>query len=358
MVLLRQRLDYAAIEEEYAVAIEDRAEARREAKAKAKKRPAPPQKPFDFAWFSASGAASEVQRSRWPKAAALEGWRDARKEFFVFEGQHYLNGFLYKEVGIDATLDVGSSVMPSIEQVQRFVKGSTGTGGRDAAADDDDEDEDEEARLQRDGDGDKDLTLTELVAKATELAQAAAKGLGGAGGGKPVPFSRGDKVASLALPLGVPPPWLVLGSRYRFASFLVLCLCVCCQARVVSGDNAGLVGRVVSLDSIQRTVKLLVLDLPGQHVLAGKELDYNAADLVKHLVAGAHVRVVDGVLSGETGTVVKVDAVNNVAFVFTDLAPREIEVRLSDLEESSEVAQGLNELGGFTLYDLVNKQKP
>jgi transcription elongation factor SPT5 len=127
---------------------------------------------------------------------------------------------------------------------------------------------------------------------------------------------------------------------------------------VVNGDNAGLVGRVVSLDSIQRTVKLLVLDLPGQHVLAGKELDYNAADLVKHLVAGAHVRVVDGVLSGETGTVVKVDAVNNVAFVFTDLAPREIEVRLSDLEESSEVAQGLNELGGFTLYDLVNTQKP
>jgi hypothetical protein len=220
-VLLRQRLDYAAIEEEYAVAIEDRAEARREAKAKAKKRPAPPQKPFDYAWFSASGAASEVQRSRWPKAAALEGWRDARKEFFVFEGQHYLNGFLYKEVGIDATLDVGSSVMPSIEQVQRFVKGSTGTGGRDAAADDEDEDEDEEARLQRDGDGDKDLTLTELVAKATELAQAAAKGLGGAGGAKPVPFSRGDKVASLALPWGVPPPRLVLGSRSRFASFLV-----------------------------------------------------------------------------------------------------------------------------------------
>lgn len=112
-----QRLDYAAIEEEYAVALEDRAEARRDAKAKAKKRPAPPQKAFDYAWFSASGAASEVQRSRWPKAASLaETWRDAHKEFFVFEGQHYLNGFLYKEVGIDATLDQGN-VMPSIEQV-------------------------------------------------------------------------------------------------------------------------------------------------------------------------------------------------------------------------------------------------
>lgn len=121
----------------------------------------------------------------------------------------------------------------------------------------------------------------------------------------------------------------------------------------MNGDNAGLVGRVVSVDNLQFTVKLRMLDLPGQQLLAGKELEYSAADLVKHILAGAHVRVVDGLLSGETGTVVKLDTSANVAFVFTDLAPREIEVRLSDIEESSEVAQGLNELGGFKLYDLV-----
>lgn len=120
--LFLQRLDYVAIEEEYAVTLEDRSEARREAKAKAKKRPAPPQKPFDYAWFANSAAAGEVQRSRWPKAASsslIDTWRDATKEFFVFEGNHYLNGFLYKEVGIDATLEPGN-VMPSIEQVKRI----------------------------------------------------------------------------------------------------------------------------------------------------------------------------------------------------------------------------------------------
>jgi len=83
------------------------------------------------------------------------------------------------------------------QQVQRFVKGASGTG-RDL--NDDDDDEDEEAQLQRDADNhDKDLTLTELVAKATEVAQEAAKnsaisGGGGDASGKTVPFFRGEKV--------------------------------------------------------------------------------------------------------------------------------------------------------------------
>jgi ribosomal protein L24 len=95
---------------------------------------------------------------------------------------------------------------------------------------------------------------------------------------------------------------------------------------VVAGDNAGLVGRVLTVDQIQRTVKLEILNLAGQEVLAGKQLDYAADDLCKHILAGCHVRVVDGVYAGETGSVVKVVASMNQAFVFTDLAPREIEV--------------------------------
>lgn len=82
------------------------------------------------------------------------------------------------------------------KQVQRFVKGASGTG-RDLGVDeDDDDDEDEEAQLQRDADNnDKDLTLTELVAKATEAAQEAAKHSSISGGsGKTVPFFRGEKV--------------------------------------------------------------------------------------------------------------------------------------------------------------------
>lgn len=83
--------------------------------------------------------------------------------------------------------------------MQRFVKGASGTGRDLGIDDDDDDDEDEEAQLRRDADNtDKDLTLTELVAKATEVAQEAAKNSaisGGEAGGKAVPFFRGEKVS-------------------------------------------------------------------------------------------------------------------------------------------------------------------
>ena len=82
-------------------------------------RPPPPQKPFDYTWFSGSSASSEVQRSKFPHGASMADWPDANETFYLFEGGYYLNGFLYKEVAIESTLDTGN-VVPTIEQVSGF----------------------------------------------------------------------------------------------------------------------------------------------------------------------------------------------------------------------------------------------
>jgi transcription elongation factor SPT5 len=208
---------------------------------------------------------------------------------------------MYKEVGIESTLDQ-TPVIPPIDQVQRFAKKAKG----DNEYDEDYGSDDEEAALRNASDA---ATLTEMVAQATKAA--------GVGAAPAVSFGKGDK------------------------------------AKAIRGDMTGSIGKVVAVDPLEKIVTLEMDNIIGQEIVAGKHLQFLADDLVKYILQGAHVKVAEGIYAGETGNVVMVNEAENVALVVTDLAPRQIEVRLQDLQESTEIAQGLNQLGGFMLYDLV-----
>ncbi|CAN0335810.1 unnamed protein product, partial [Discosporangium mesarthrocarpum] len=77
--------------------------------------------------------------------------------------------------------------------------------------------------------------------------------------------------------------------------------------------------------------------------------------LEKFIKVGGHVRVIDGRFTGETGTIlsVKQGEGSRTAVVLTDMSAKEIEVHLSQLQESNEVSKGLDSLHGYELYDLV-----
>ena len=69
------------------------------------------------------------------------------------------------------------------------------------------------------------------------------------------------------------------------------------------------------------------------------------------------MKIINGRYSGETGyvqkTEVAVDGGGGIATILTDVGTKEITVFMSDLIKSKEVARGLDNLGGYELYDLV-----
>ncbi|OQR83266.1 transcription elongation factor SPT5 [Achlya hypogyna] len=121
--------------------------------------------------------------------------------------------------------------------------------------------------------------------------------------------------------------------------------------RVIEGDLVNLMGVVVGTNSGNDTVRVM----PLHEEIKDTILDFQLKQLMKIVKIGAHIKVVSGRYSGETGTVVSIDESMGapVAIILVDTQAKEIQVRVRDIQESAEVSQGLDSLKGKELYDLV-----
>ncbi|CAK4078924.1 unnamed protein product [Aphanomyces euteiches] len=121
--------------------------------------------------------------------------------------------------------------------------------------------------------------------------------------------------------------------------------------KVIEGDLINLLGVVVGTNSNNDTVRVM----PLHEEIKDTILDFQLKQLIKIVKVGAHIKVVSGRYSGETGTVVSIDESLGapVAIVLVDTQAKEIQVRVRDIQESAEVSQGLDSLKGKELYDLV-----
>ncbi|RHX96484.1 hypothetical protein DYB25_004031 [Aphanomyces astaci] len=121
--------------------------------------------------------------------------------------------------------------------------------------------------------------------------------------------------------------------------------------KVIEGDLVNLLGVVVGTNSTNDTVRVM----PLHDEIKDTILDFQLKQLIKIVKVGAHIKVVSGRYSGETGTVVSLDESLGapVAIVLVDTQAKEIQVRVRDIQESAEVSQGLDSLKGKELYDLV-----
>ncbi|OWZ22081.1 Transcription elongation factor SPT5 [Phytophthora megakarya] len=121
--------------------------------------------------------------------------------------------------------------------------------------------------------------------------------------------------------------------------------------RVIEGDLINLMGVVLSTNTANDTVRVM----PLHEEIKDTILDFQLKQLMKYVKVGDHIKVVSGMYSGETGTVVSVDDSEGapVAIVLVDSMAREIQVRVRDLQESAEISHGLDSYKGKELYDLV-----
>jgi len=87
------------------------------------------------------------------------------------------------------------------------------------------------------------------------------------------------------------------------------------------------------------------------------EVEFLVSQVRKHIAVGAHVKVLSGRYANETGTVVAVEKLDGesdfTAAILTDMTHKEVLVRISQLQESAEVASGQDKLAGYELHDLV-----
>jgi len=120
--------------------------------------------------------------------------------------------------------------------------------------------------------------------------------------------------------------------------------------RVVEGDLKGLMGKVRVPDAGSNVVKVEITS----EDLRGQLLDFMPSQLLKFIKVGQHAKVVDGRYTGETGTVVSLSEIEGdwVAALLTDRTNKEIQVRVAQLQQTTEVAVGLDSLRGYELYDL------
>lgn len=115
---------------------------------------------------------------------------------------------------------------------------------------------------------------------------------------------------------------------------------------VFEGDQRGLFGVV---DSILNDVVIITpsatLDLEGTKV------EIQARSVRKKFNAGDHVKVMHGTNMDETGLIVRVK--DDVVTFLSDLSMVEVTVFVKDVREAAEVGSGVNVIGQYELYDLV-----
>jgi len=117
--------------------------------------------------------------------------------------------------------------------------------------------------------------------------------------------------------------------------------------KIISGELKNLRGKVMNFNEEEQTVTI-----EPQHDDLKDHLVFPINQVIKHFNLGDHVKVIAGRYEGETGMIVKVDGEQVV--LFSDLNKKSLEVFLVDVQKSTEVAQGLTELGDYQMHDLIS----
>ena len=89
--------------------------------------------------------------------------------------------------------------------------------------------------------------------------------------------------------------------------------------------------------------------------LRGVLIPMETHQLLKSIQVGSHIKVQDGKYAGQTGVILERGVLDgdHVAVILTDSGGREITVRFSHVQESSEISKGLDALEGYELHDIV-----
>ncbi len=261
----------------------------------------PPQR-----WFNAleiDNAGGVTERRKFPVTGESMDW---------FGGSFFRNGFAVKEMSL--AMVRSTEVQPTLDELTKF---------RSNKADDtvdeveDDEGEDGEGnRCEKTGADAQELILREL--------QQIHEKEGGRQRSRDHLFAKGDNVL------------------------------------VIAGDLKDLTGKIVEVISGGRgdSEDTVVRVQPFDEEVINEIVDVLACDISKQVAVGAHVRVIEGMYAGETGTVVSVKGgegapLASTAVVMTDMSAKEIQVLVAYLQETLAVAQGLDNLQGYELYDLI-----
>ena len=255
----------------------------------------PPKKFFNVQEIAALGMGQSIMRREFP-GLDLPG-TDLRGHMDFFENNYYHDGYMLKEMTVGSMVKPCTAENPpTLEELQNFRKRKSNN--------DDDYDENAGSKMA------SSLLdeLSELQGKTGLLKTASPNG----------GIAIGDKV------------------------------------EIVEGDLIGLKGKVMSMG--ETTIKIKPLD--GAIDIGGTgEIEFLTSQVRKHIAVGAHVKVIEGRYTNETGTVVAVEEVDGdkdmTAVVLTDVTNKEISLRVSQLRESTEQYSGQDKLAGYELYDLV-----
>lgn len=122
--------------------------------------------------------------------------------------------------------------------------------------------------------------------------------------------------------------------------------------KLISGELKNLEGVVEEADTTRKEVQVRVAVGDDSEVLLLKE-----EEIMKTFKTGAHVKIIAGAYSGETGTVVLVDEKDGestgYAIVASDYGDKEMKVFVNYMVTSVEVNKGLVSVEGFELFDLM-----
>ena len=232
----------------------------------------PPQKFFNATEIAAVG--KHLLRQRFP------GLSDVMCDYF--DGNYYHDGYLLKEVTIGTVVKpCTADNPPTLDELQRFRRKSK--GGRDNDYDDGNENEENEGSQ----------LAGSLLSELSEL-----QGKTGQSGSNDRGLMIGDTV------------------------------------EVIEGDLVGMQGKIMSLDGTTAKVRpnndAALAELGGMD-----EVEFLLNQVRKYIAVGAHVKVMDGRYTNETGVVVAVESIegeeaaggsdfDSTAVVLTDMTHKEI----------------------------------
>jgi len=255
----------------------------------------PAQKFFNASEIAALG--KDLYRQRFPGGGEMCDY---------FEGNYYHDGYLLKEVNVGTMVKpCGVEEPPTLDELQRFRRRSKKTENSDSRYDDGGNEENEGSRI-----------AASLLDELSEL-----QGETG--------LDKTDQNVSACFVIGD-------------------------TVEVIEGDLVGMRGKLISIDG--STIKMKPSN--AAELADTTEVEFLASQVRKYIPVGSHVKVIDGRYVNETGVVVAVEKVDTevldyTAVVLTDMTHKEISVRISQLQESAEVASGLDKLAGYELHDLV-----
>mmetsp|Transcript_15961 Transcript_15961/g.19432 ORF Transcript_15961/g.19432 Transcript_15961/m.19432 type:complete len:1075 (-) Transcript_15961:371-3595(-) len=265
--------------------------------------------------------------------SAAKNWILADELFDVYQGGFYRGGFLYKEINLKTMIKQGEDPKPTLDELERFVV------EEDIDDFDDDDDNDDTQN-----DTDKNLDPATILTKRIRKQQRERK------------RSLQAEIAALAAgSQALLPTTNQEVNGVDMARREALHLDRGDKVEAIAGDERGLKFIVDHVDARDGIVYCKSLDSSLTQKNDVTLIPIEASRLVKAIVVGAHIKVVDGRYAGTTGLVLECGELDgdHVAVVLTDSGGREITVRLAHVHESNEIAKSLDKLQGFEVHDLL-----